>query len=382
MEAYYIFRANLIEFLYKNLLKTIFFKFDPESVHDSMLNVGTTLGRFSFSRRLTGKLFLFEDKILEQEINGLVFSNPIGLSAGFDKDGVLVKILPSVGFGFAEIGSVTARAYEGNQGTRLWRLKNSKSLGVWYGLKNQGSKVVAERVRKSKEKVKSKMLVGLSVAMTNCKENLDIPHAVSDYAEAFRDVESVADYITINISCPNTLGGQPFMDSKNYDDLMTEIDKIKTDKMIFVKISPDMTDEQVNQFLEVTFRHRVHGIICSNLTKKFNKPEIKDATPPHGGLSGKVVYPYSLKLLSYIYNQTNDRINSVTKQKLLLVFCGGVFSAQDAYTAIRQGANLIQMITGMIYEGPQVVGEINRGLVKLLKRDGFRNIKEAVGVDK
>ena len=154
---------------------------------------------------------------------------------------------------------------------------------------------------------------------------------------------------------------------------MTEVDKINTQRPIFVKINPDMSFEEIDKFLEISGRHRVYGIVCSNLTKKIDASKIKDKMPPHGGLSGKLVYPKALNLLSYMYKKVGG--------KYFFVFCGGVFSAEDAYKAIRQGATLVQMITGMIFEGPQVIGEIYRGLVELLEKDGFKNIAEAVGVD-
>lgn len=358
-----------MHFFYVKVLKPVLFLFDPEDVHDFFLIFGNFFGKFRLTRWKIKMLFGYKNKILEQNVKGINFENPIGLAAGFDKDGVLTDIISSVGFGFAEIGSVTAKAYEGNPYPRLWRLPKSKSLGVWYGLKNKGAKVLVENL---KGKI-HRLPLGVSVAFTNCKENLDIDTAIADYVSGFGTVEGIARYITINISCPNTSGGQPFVIPENYEKLMTALDKIPTSKPVFVKISPDMDHNAIDKFLEITIRHRISGIVCSNLVKKYEQKDLKDPMPPHGGLSGKIVFPRAMDLLSYMYKKE--------PKKFIYIFCGGIFSPDDAYQAIRQGATLIQMITGMIYEGPQIISEINRGLALKLTRDGFKNINEAIGVD-
>jgi dihydroorotate dehydrogenase len=369
MNMYTKFRNAIIRFLYKNILKPILFLFDPEDIHNLFLSTGNFLGKFSLTRWKTSKLFGYSNQNLSQEILGIKFENPIGLAAGFDKDCVLTEIIGSVGFGFEEIGSVTAKPYVGNPRPRLWRLPKSESLGVWFGLKNKSAKVIAGILSNRR----SKFPVGVSVAMTNCQENLDIDTAIADYAQGFRVVEPYAAYITVNISCPNTSGGQPFVIPENYEKLMTELDKIETKKPIFVKISPDMSRESIDDFLEISSRHRIHGIICSNLTKRFEQSEIVDAIPPHGGLSGKVLYPKAMELLTYMYRKTHG--------KFVFVFCGGVFSVDDAYKAIRRGASLVQLITGMIFEGPQVISEINRGLAEKMSEDGFNDLTEVIGID-
>ncbi|MEI6843032.1 MAG: quinone-dependent dihydroorotate dehydrogenase [bacterium] len=369
MNTYYKYRNAVIHFLYTRVLKPILFLNDPENIHDSFLFVGTLLGKFSLTRWKTRMMFGYKNLMLNQNVLGITFANPVGLSAGFDKDGVLTDIIDSVGFGFAELGSVTAKPYEGNPRPRLWRLPKSKSLGVWYGLKNKSAGVLVKKLYGKKRRLP----LGVSVAFTNCKENLDIDMAIADYVAGFGVVFGIADYITVNISCPNTSGGQPFVILENYDKLMTHLDKIETKKPIFVKISPDMSKEAIDEFLRISREHKVDGIICSNLTKRFEQKDVLDPIPPHGGLSGKMVFPKAMDLLSYMYKKEPT--------KFVYVFCGGIFSADDAYMAIRNGATLIQMITGMIFEGPQLISEINRGLSEKLSRDGFKNVSEAIGVD-
>ena len=365
-------RNKIIGGLYRQALKRIFFLRDPEKAHDSMTAMGEWLGRFWLTRLKTHFLFFYSHPALEQNILGLKFANPIGLAAGFDKDARLTQILPEVGFGFEEIGSITGEPCAGNSGQRLWRLPRSRSLVVYYGLKNDGAEKIAVKLTK----LKFKFPLGVSVAKTNCAATAETDAGVADYVKALNHfvVAGVGDYYTVNISCPNAFGGQPFTDAGRLEKLMTVIDAAPTIKPIFLKLSPDLSCAEVDEIITVARRHRVDGFICSNLTKKLDNQNILDKNiPDRGGLSGKIVEPLAEKLIKYIYR--------VTGGKYIIIACGGVFTAADAYRKIRLGASLIQLITGMIYEGPQVIGEINRGLVKLLARDGFQNISRAVGVD-
>lgn len=364
------YRNKAIQGVYKGVLKPFFFKRDPEAVHDKMVGAGKLLGRHRTTRFLTKTLFGYEHPVLAQDVLGIHFKNPIGLSAGFDKNAELIDILPSVGFGFAEVGSITGEVCEGNAKPRLWRLPKSNGLVVYYGLKNDGCESIAERLSGKKFKIP----IGVSVAMTNCEATTDIDVGIKDVAKAFTTMEPHGSYVTINISCPNTVSGQPFIDPINLEKLLTALDVIETEKPIFIKLSPDLTDINLDEILAVAKAHRVDGIICANLTKKRDNPKLFDSAIPHkGGVSGQAVQDKADQMLSYIYQKEGKRF--------VLVGCGGVFSAADAYRKIRLGASLVQMITGMIFEGPQVISEINRGLVELLKRDGFTSIQDAVGVD-
>ncbi|MDQ5968871.1 MAG: dihydroorotate dehydrogenase [Patescibacteria group bacterium] len=363
-------RNGLIRFAYKGILKPLFFRRDPEDVHDAMTRVGVMLGAHAFTRTITRWKFGYSDSSLQQRIWGITFPNPIGLAAGFDKDAELTSIIPSVGFGFEEIGSVTGLPCAGNPKPRLWRLPKSQGLVVWYGLKNKGSKYISEKLRGKK----FQFPIGTSVAMTNCSANLDITTAISDYHMAFEAFTTIGDYYTVNISCPNVTGGQPFVEPEKLDLLLTDLDTIVTAKPICIKLSPDISLDELDQILVVAEKHRVHGIICGNLTKnKDNKRIIDSNLSEHGGISGKPTEELSNALISHIYKSKKD--------KFVIIGCGGVFSAEDAYKKIKSGASLIQLITGMIFEGPQVVSEINCGLTDLLRRDGFSSISEAVGVD-
>lgn len=360
----------MLKFLYNKVFKPVVFLFDPETVHDTVSGFGKFLGRSSWGRRVTRQLFYFEDKALSQDILGIHFKNPIGLSAGFDKNAELVDILPDVGFGFAEVGSITGEYCAGNERPRLWRLPNSKSLLVYYGLKNDGCEKIAKRLTGKEFRIP----IGMSVAKTNNQACADTKVGVADYLKAHSVLANIGSYTTINISCPNTYGGQPFTDPESLDLLLAQIDSVPTHKPTFIKFSPDLSFAELDKLLEVIGKHKVQGLICSNLTKDHSRTQIKDSGLPNfGGFSGKVQEDLANEQLAYVYRKTQGRY--------VLVGCGGVFNANDAYKKIRLGASLVQMITGLIFEGPQVVGDINRGLVELLKKDGFSNIKEAVGVD-
>ena len=362
------FTSAAIGFLYRNMMKPVLFRFDPEDVHDRFTAVGETLGRCALTRAVLRGLLAYAHPRLEQEILGIKFPNPIGLAAGFDKDAYLTDIIPAVGFGFEEVGSVTGRACAGNARPRLWRLPKSQSLAVYYGLKNEGCEKIAARLAGKKFAVP----IGTSVAMTNCKENGELAAGVEDFAAAFAAFANIGSYTTVNISCPNAFGGQPFVAPDRLEALLSRLDLIPTGKPVFLKLSPDLSEKELDGVLEAVARHRVHGFICTNLTKKRENDRIIDANvPDKGGLSGRVVAGLAEAMIGRVYRRTGGRY--------VIIGCGGVFSAEDAFRQIRLGASLVQMITGMIFEGPQVVGQINNGLVRLLDRHGFKTIRDAVG---
>lgn len=360
-------RSLLMRFLYKEILQPILFLHDPEVIHDSFTNIGNLLGKNSLTRRLTAGLFTYSNPILEQTILGVKFKNPIGLAAGFDKNARLTDILPSVGFGFTEIGTITGEPCSGNPKPRLWRLKKSKSLVVYYGLKNDGSLAISNRLRKKHFAIP----LFTSIGKTNNELTVDTQAGINDYVKAFQKFTDIGHFFDINISCPNTFGGQPFSDFQKLHKLLLQTDKIPTKKPIFIKMPPDLSDFQLDKILTVVDKHKVAGFICTNLTKKRKDSKLQESIPEVGGLSGKAVEDLANYTIEYIYQKT--------KGKYIIIGCGGVFCAEDAYKKIKLGASLIQLITGMVFEGPQVIGEINQGLVRLLQSDGYSNVSQAVG---
>jgi len=367
-------RRKIIAKIYQVVLKPLFFKLDPEFVHDRMIAMGSLLGRFKLLRIITAKFFLYQHQMLEQDVAGIKFVNPVGLSAGFDKEAKIIKILPAVGFGYVQIGSVTYNAYVGNPKPRLYRLPKSEAIVVYYGLKNEGIKKIAERIMASKPLA---IPFSLSIAKTNCAATVGKADGIADYKAclAYALEQDLADMYTINISCPNAFGGEPFTDVQSLQMLLVELYQLKINRPLFIKMPINLVWSDFKALLDVIVQFPVAGVIIGNLSKDRMAASIKDLIPAEikGGISGKPTE----ELCNHLIKQTYKEFG----KKLVIVGVGGIFSAEDAYKKIKLGASLVQLITGMIYKGPQLIGEINEGLVELLKKDGYSKVSEAVGVD-
>ena len=363
MEKFVRMRNAVNSFLYKQLLKRVFFLFDPEFMHTRFIAIGKILGKYKLKKRVVHSIFYYENPSLKQEILGIKFDNPVGLSAGFDKNAEIISICEDMGFGFSEVGSITKLSHSGNPGKRLERLVDKKSIWVNLGLNNNGVNEISRRLKNRRYKIP----FGVSIAKTNCRETVNDKIGREDYIYSLKKLSElkVGYFYVLNISCPNAYGGQPFSRLGAYEDLLKGISKIKVKKPIFVKLSPDLTKKNVDGIIKLSAKYGIDGFIISNLTKKHEKDK--------GGVSGKLVEGKANSMLKYVYSKTHG--------KFVLIGVGGIFSAEDAYKKIRLGASLVELITGMIYRGPQVIGEINQGLVELLKKDGFNNIGEAVGAD-
>lgn len=385
MDIFKRFIAGSEHFIYTRALRPIFFKFDPESVHEFVVNGGSLIGDSKIVQFLCRVLVRYENPMLEQNILGIKFDNPVGVSAGFDKNATLTNILGPLGFGFEEVGSITGEKCDGNQKPRMWRLIKSRSIIVWLGLNNDGAEEISKRLKN----VKFSLPVGLSFAKTNSKDCIDTESSINDYLKSYKLFSDIGSYVTINISCPNAFGGEPFSDSEKLEMLLRELSKLPKKKPIFIKFSPDMTIEQTDALLKVCDRYSVDGIISSNLRHvsegELERPvdvanplrvipeEYKEKYRGKGNLSGKPVEHLSNRMISHIYREYGDRF--------VIIGTGGIFTAEDAYRKIRHGASLVQMVTGLVFEGPLVGAQINRGLVELLRRDGFKHISEARGID-
>ena len=356
-------RNYIVRKKYKWILKPIFFKFDPEVIHDQMTVFLHFLGKYSLTRKMVYFCFGYSNSMLEQNILGINFKNPVGLSAGFDKNATLINIISSLGFGFTEVGSITAKPYDGNQKPRLYRLPKYKTLRINYGLKNLGAEVLHQQMQNGTWILP----VGISIAKTNAPETSEINKGIEDYFFTYKTFQNTSTYFTINISCPNTCEEKPiFAKPENFDLLLKRIFSILKTKPVFIKLSPDLPETQLNEILKICQKYPVDGFICTNLTKVnlFNHAG-------RGGFSGKAVYELSTQMIKKVYKFYNG--------KKIIIGVGGIFSAEDAYKKIKAGASLVQLITGMIFEGPQLISDINLGLVKLLKADGYKNISEAIG---
>lgn len=365
----------MFSFIYRTILKPLLFLFDPEFIHDTFLEIGKLLGTNAVTKYITNDFLCYKNPKLSQNIYGIEFENPVGLAAGFDKNGDLMNILENVGFGFMSVGSITQNPYEGNPKPRLYRLPESKSIIVNYGLKNIGAKEIIKKLKKYHTESNSNLKIVMSVAKTNCVETADEEQGIRDYVatlKALRDAE-VGHMYEINISCPNAYGGEPFTTPDKLDRLFTEITTLKLGKPVFVKMPINLPWEEFKRLLEVLMRYRVDGVIIGNLTKVRDPKLIKDSFPAgiKGNLSGLPTKELSNNLIRETYKYCG--------RKMKIIGVGGIFSAEDAYEKIKLGASMVQLITGMVFEGPTLIGEINRGLVQLLKRDGFTRISEAIG---
>ena len=362
------------------ILRPVIFLMDPEEAHYSLKKVGVFLGSNFFTRGLTSLFFKYENKSLNTEVDGVEYKNPIGLSVGFDKDGELTKIYPSLGFGLAELGSFTGEVCPGNPGKRLFRMVKSKAIVVWYGLNNEGAEKISKRLENEDF---GELRVGINAANSNLTPEFQLETSIEDYLKTMTLFKDIGDYFTVNISCPNTQDGEPFVDKGNLDALLTAINKrIRpiTDKPIYVKLAADMTIEEINTIVDACVEFGIDGVVCTNLAKpEFNTEHRPEEYPTAKGLLPKGKGAMSGLPLQRIATNVVRHVYRRTRGKLTIIGVGGIFSAKDAYEKITSGASLCHMITTMIFDGPQNINEINRGLVKLLKADGFNSISEAVG---
>lgn len=360
--------------------RPLIFMMEPENAHYSLKRVGVFLGATALGRAITALFFDYNHKALNTEVDGISYRNPIGLSAGFDKDGELTKIYPSLGFGLAELGSFTGEVCPGNPGRRLFRMVKSRAIVVWYGLNNQGAEKIAKRLQGANF---GRLRVGINAAKSNITPEFVLQDSIDDYLKTLTAFKDIGDYFTINISCPNTQDGEPFVNPEYLDALLSQVnEKIRplTDRPIYVKLAADLSLDEINIIIDGVIKHGMEGVVLTNLAKPdVNQEHIPEEYPsaqgllPHGkgAMSGQPLQRISTNVIRHVYRRTRGKIT--------IIGVGGVFSAKDAYEKITSGANLLHMITTMIFDGPQNINEINRGLVKLLKQDGFNSIEEAVG---
>ncbi|WP_087017434.1 quinone-dependent dihydroorotate dehydrogenase [Thaumasiovibrio subtropicus] len=363
-------RNLLFRVLYR-IIRPLIFLMDPEDAHYMFKRVGVFLGSNGVTRGLTSFLFDFNHPSLHTQVDGVRYRNPVGLSAGFDKDGELTSIYPSLGFGLAELGSFTGEVCPGNPGKRLFRMVKSKSILVWYGLNNQGAEKISSRLQGADF---GRLRVGINAAKSNITPEFDLQESIDDYTKTMRLFKDIGDYYTINISCPNTQDGEPFVDRENLDALLTAVNAHRVEgRPIYVKLAADLELDEIDVIVDACVAHKMDGVVLTNLAKPaFNKEYVEDELPYHkGAMSGLPLQRISTSVIRHVYRRTRG--------ELTIIGVGGVFTARDAYEKITSGASLLHMITTMIFDGPQNINEINRGLVKLLQEDGFNSIEEAVG---
>ncbi len=339
------------------------------------MRFGARLAKLPGMRRLTERLASDSIPSLVTTVAGITFPSPIGLAAGFDYEAQLPEALPMLGFGFDTVGTITKGAYEGNKRPRLGRLIRSQSLAVNKGFKNLGIEATLEHLKHLHPIVP----LGLSIGRTNTKEYTTHAEAIDDIVYSFKQAESSGvhiSYYELNISCPNLAVPIEFYEPERLDELLKAVTDIGLWHPVFIKMPIDKDDAAVRAMLDVIVKHPIAGIIIGNLQKDRSHPTVipeESDKYPKGGLSGSPCRDRSDELIRLAYERAGSTI--------AIIGCGGVFSAEDAYHKIRSGASLIQLITGLIFNGPFLPREIALGLEKLLQKDGFANIADAVGAD-
>lgn len=362
-------------------LRSALFRMDPERAHGLAATAARAAQVTRAASLLEGK-FAFEDVRLRTELWGLAFDNPVGLAAGFDKNAQLVPFWSTLGFGFAEVGSVTARPSKGNPRPRAFRLPDDEAVINRMGLNNKGAAKIARKLRRFGDR--NEIPLGVNIAKTPDPSIMG-DAGVEDFRESFRVLAPAADYVALNVSCPNTSEGKTFEAPEALESLlsavMAERKEMQLSVPVLVKLSPPLSekvvfDSSVEEIVDISRRHGVSGFIASNTASDREGLTAEDTTLDkigRGGLSGRPIEARSTHLVRYLYDLTGG--------ELPIIGVGGIFSAADAYRKIKSGASLVQIYTGLVYEGPALVREIKKGLVQLLERDGYAYIHEAVGAD-
>jgi len=342
------------------------FRFKSDHVHESTIKWAS---RASGSNALSKAAHLFYDyqsPALKQKILGLEFRNPVGLAAGFDKNGTLPPIIDALGFGFVEVGSITAEASTGNPKPRSFRLVRDQSIINRMGLNNDGAATICKRLKK----LNLSIPLGVNIAKTHNPE-ITGETALDDYLQSFTLAKEVADYITLNISCPNTREGKTFEDPETLSALLEKL-QIKNDSTnppVFVKFSVDLEDEQLLELIDITRKFSVSGYVAVNTSSKregLQTSSKKLESIGAGGLSGRA-----------IRNRSNDVIRLISKAsrgEKPIIGVGGIFSAEDAIEKLKAGADLLQIYTGLVYEGPSLVKKINKGIVDYIHKNNIEHI--------
>lgn len=360
--------------------RSALFAMGPEAAH----NVASLSARFAqqWTPFLLDAMYQYAHPSLHQEIFGKTFANPVGLAAGFDKNARMIPFFQKAGCGFVEVGSVSALKSKGNKKPRAFRLPDDEALINRMGLNNVGAASVQPRLQKHAGQ--NAFPVGVNIAKTHSPKIMG-DAAVDDFCKSFRLLAPHADYVALNVSCPNTEEGKTFEDPNSLDQLLAAIMK-ERDAMarrvpILVKISPPHTahfvlDSFFDEILLVSLAHKVNGFIATNTASDregLATPASRIEQIGKGGLSGQPLRERATGLVRYLYRKTNGKVP--------IVGVGGIASAEQAYERIKAGASLIQVYTGLVYEGPGLIRSIKEGLVRLMAEEGHSSVAHIVGIE-
>jgi dihydroorotate dehydrogenase len=351
--------------IYRSLVRPILFSLPPETAHELALHSLSLLPPKLITKRFENPVTRF----------GLSFSNPIGLAAGFDKNGIALQSLAALGFGFIEAGTVTYHPQPGNPRPRLFRLSEDQALINRAGFNNEGAAAFVKRV----ERHRPDCVLGVSIGKSKITP---LEEANDDYLKSFELVYDIADYVAVNVSSPNTPQLRELQQSKQLISLLSALQsrgrelqkRYQKHVPLLVKLSPDLGQHELEMIVDVIESLKIDGIIATNTTVSRDNLRTgakRVAAFGEGGLSGRPLKNVSTKMIAQLYELTRGRIP--------LVGVGGIFTAEDAWEKISAGASLVQLYTGFIYQGPNIAREINEGLSRILEREGFANVDEAVG---
>lgn len=341
--------------LYKKYIFPILAKYDPEKIHYAAMDALTFVYCIPGVPFILRSVFAVKDKRLEKTVFGITFPNPVGLAAGFDKNGIWTDELETLGFGFVEIGTVTPKPQLGNDKPRLFRLKEDEAVINRMGFNNEGSTKAAKALSRRN----SSLIVGGNIGKNKLTENLD---AVLDYLQAFHDLYDVVDYFVVNVSSPNTPGLRELQEKEPLiyilKRLMQENAQKPTPKPILLKIAPDLTDSQLDDIVEIVVKTEIAGVIATNTTIErsgLRVPKEEVQKIGMGGLSGKPLKERATQVIRYLAQKG--------KKRFAIIGVGGIYTAEDALEKLEAGADLVQVYSGFIYEGPAIVKNICKGLL-------------------
>jgi dihydroorotate dehydrogenase len=350
--------------VYRSLVRPLLFRLPAETAHELALHSLSLVPARLIAKR-------FSDPKLSIESFGLRFSNPIGLAAGFDKNGIALQPLAALGFGFIEAGTVTYHPQPGNPRPRLFRLSEDGALINRAGFNNEGAAAFARRV----EQHRPDCVLGVSIGKSKITP---LENAIEDYLASFELVYNIADYVAVNVSSPNTPQLRELQQSQQLEALLSALQarrrELQKHVPLLVKLSPDLERHDLETIVEVIERLQIDGIIATNTTvsrANLLTDAKRVASFGEGGLSGKPLKDRATRMIAELHELTGGRIP--------LIGVGGIFNAVDAWEKISAGASLVQLYTGFIYQGPRIAQEINEGLAKILAREGFPNLAAAVG---
>lgn len=341
--------------MYKPLIRPLLFQIDPEQIHDLTYPGIKTAFKLPLAARLSKKMFRVDDPVLEREVFGLKFPNPVGLAAGFDKDARLVDEFENFGFGFLEIGTLTPMPQPGNDKPRLFRLPQDQGLINRMGFNNRGVEVAAHRLKNRKGNI----IIGGNIGKNKITPN---DQALKDYVYCYHALYDVVDYFVVNVSSPNTPNLRELQDKEPLQHLLSELQDLNQSKAkpkpLLLKIAPDLNVEQLNDIIQIAIATRLSGLIATNTTISRDNlitDNNKVTALGAGGLSGKPLTQRSTEIIRYLRQHLPESIR--------LIGVGGIMNAADALEKLDAGADLIQLYTGFIYEGPGLVRKINQALL-------------------